>query len=109
MLESEITKIYLDEFIKNLSSNDALELNSILDFNLSDFFDFCLNKKEQTYFLVSKKKLPLAIGGVKRMNFSEKKIGKIWLLTTKYAEKYKIKLYKYYLEKILEICVLKEY
>lgn len=101
MIEEKLTKIYLDEFIKNLRYQDKLELeNCNVLKNLDEFYRICLDENNETYFLLTKKREPLALGGVYELANKKFKTGKVWLLTTNEISKYKIAFYKYISAKI---------
>ena len=96
--EVQITKEKLEFLFENLAKEDYLELKSSIKENLKEIFiKMCLQEKNAIMLSINNK--IIAIGGVSECNY-ENKVGRLWLLITRYAKNHRIELFKYLNKKI---------
>ncbi len=99
MMEAEPNYKLLKQFLATLRREDKEETQALGCQNFEyDLFDYLDNKPEYTYFLLSKNKKPLALGGAKETGIPY--VAKVWLLTTNELKNNKLELYKYVKNKI---------
>lgn len=104
MIEAELTESLLREFYFNLRYQDKQEIVSIFgSFGVDEFIKICFETNGKTYFLLSDKYKPLALGGANIVN--NPKIAQVWLLSTNDALKYRKEIFKYVKRKIKEFKV----
>ena len=93
MIEAKPTKNLLRKFLFDLRIEDKKELREANYKNvLDEFYHIYFDKKHKTYFLLTDKFEPLAIGGAYVV---ENKVAKVWLLVTNKIKKYKVTVFKY--------------
>ena len=96
-----LTRSYLTDFLKNLRKEDLEELKYHFKEEFEEkFIDLCLQNEKYSYLLVDDNNLPVALGGVVKIDCSGLKIGQIWLLSTKNFYKYKKSVLSCVLDKI---------
>lgn len=101
MIEIEINRKKLSEFLKNIRKEDKIELEVLYGKSYKKkFIEVCLNNKLETYFLADSNFRPIAIGGVASFFEKDIKFGQVWLLCSDRAFKHKICLFKYIKNKI---------
>lgn len=95
----------LCEFYNNISDTDKEELTYILKEDiLNNFISMILSSidnNNEIYLVKNNENIPIAIGGIVKIPNSELKIGKVWLLVSKKFKNYKIFLYRYIKNRIL--------
>ena len=96
--EVQITKEKLEFLFENLAKEDYLELKSSIKENLKEIFiKMCLQEKNAIMLSINNK--IIAIGWVSECNY-ENKVGRLWLLITRYAKNHRIELFNYLNKKI---------
>lgn len=101
MIEIEVNRKNLSEFLKNIRKEDEVELKSVLGEDYKNkFIEITLNKDYETYFLADKNANPVAIGGVAPFFEFDRKSGQVWLLCANDVKKHKIFLFKYIKNKV---------
>lgn len=103
MKEAFLNKKSLLNLLNNLRIQDKLEMDEVFKkSSLDDFFQVCFDKKNITYFLTTDEDEPLALGGAYCIDDN---IARVWLLITNEADNYKLSLYKYIKNKIVDFKV----
>ncbi len=92
----EFSEKNLSFLYDNLRQSDKKELDFYIK-SKKEFIKMCQTNKHEAYFLSDNKNVPIAIGGVKKIDKSK---GQLWLLSTKYFHKHRFFLMKYIFSKI---------
>ena len=92
----EFSEKNLSFLYDNLRQSDKKELDFYIK-SKKEFIKMCQTNKHEAYFLSDNKNMPIAIGGVKKIDKSK---GQLWLLSTKYFHKHRFFLMKYTFSKI---------
>lgn len=99
MIEAKPNYKLLKQFLATLRNEDKEEICALGCQNFEyDLFEFLDNNPKYTYFLLSKNKKPLALGGAKEASIPY--VAKVWLLTTNELKNNKLELYRYVKDKI---------
>jgi len=101
MIKLDITKENLEKFMENIRDEDKKELIYFYRENYKEIFikNVLLNK-ETTCFVADKNNNPVAIGGVVCFDHANKKLGQIWLMSTKVQKANRVSLFKIIAKKL---------
>ena len=100
MIEVKPNKKLLYEFLSDLRESDLVEFNQLYkNTSLEEFYKICLDKNQDTYFLLTDDFLPLALGGA-YCSYKVSNSASVWLLCTNQICKCKKELYRYVKNKI---------